>query len=153
MDQELRFKIECKILLDALKSFGEEIPLKMMYEEEMLMVEYQNATNGFKHKMSLRTTKLEVEPEDKKELLSLNNSEKFEQTFKSMFNGQNIKDVQIFASKGKMILQGLLPNNKRLVQAEVLTDEVSGSSLEEEFQIDFQIKTKDLLYAFEKLNS
>ena len=52
-----------------------------------------------------------------------------------------------------MILQGLLPNNKRLVQAEVLTDELSGSSLEEEFQIDFQIKTKDLLYAFEKLNS
>ena len=55
-----------------------------------------------------------------------------------MFIDKNIRDVMIFASQGKIVLQGLLPNNKRLVQAEILTDR--GSSLEEESQIELQIK-------------
>jgi hypothetical protein len=66
-----------------------------------------------------------------------------------MYSDQNIQELQIFASKGKIVLQGLNPNNKRLVQAEVLSD-YSKSSLEEAESIDFQIKTKDLLYALKK---
>ena len=76
-------------MLDALESFDGEIPFKMIYEEEMLVVEYRNDRNGFKHKMNLEIS-IGIEPEDKKEVLSLNSSEKFEETFKSMFTDQNI---------------------------------------------------------------
>ena len=76
----------------------------MVYEQEMLNIEYQDSRNGFKHKMSLTTTKLDVEPEEMKELLSLNNCQQFESMFKNLFSDQNILDVQIFATQRKIIL-------------------------------------------------
>ena len=109
-------------MLDALNSFSSEIPFNMVYEQEMLSIEYQDYQNGFQHKMSLTTRKLDVEQEEMKELLSLNNSEQFELMIKSFYSDQNIRDVMIFASQTGIVLQGLLPNNKRLVQAEILTD-------------------------------
>ena len=80
----------------------------------MLYIAYQNA-NGFGNKVCLTTEMLEIETPDTQEILALSKAETIREVVQGFFADRKINDVQVFASGGRIVLQGLEPENKVLV--------------------------------------